>query len=114
MRSELVLPRKLITSHADAHLLDRADGRREVAVAGNHDRDIEVPGRLHHVDDQLDVEVGLDLPVAVLADVLADDLVAVPREEGMEVALVLVVRVEPGIGVCPDEVASSACRPAAA
>ena len=94
MRSDEVLPRKLITSTAHAHLLDGADGRGEIAVARHDDRDIEVPRRLHHVDDELDVEVGLDLAVAVLADVLADDLVAVPAQEVMEVALVLVLRVE--------------------
>ena len=78
---------------------------REVAVAGDHDRDVEVPGGLHHVDDELDVEVGLDLAVAVLADVLADDLVAVAAQEVMEVPLVLVVRVQPGIGIRAHEVA---------
>ena len=63
----------------DAHLLDGPDGRGEVAVAGDDDRDIQVPGGLHHVDDELDVEVRLDLAVAVLADVLAHHLVAVAR-----------------------------------
>ena len=62
---------------ADAHLLDRPDRRREVAVARHDDRHVEVAGRLHQVDHELDVEVGLDLAVAVLADVLADDLVVV-------------------------------------
>jgi hypothetical protein len=64
-------------------------------VARHDDRDVQVPGRLHHVDDELDVEVGLDLAVAVLADVLADDLVAVAAQEVMEVPLVLVVGVQP-------------------
>ena len=91
---------------ADALLLDRADGRREVAVAGDDDRDVQVPGRLHHVDDELDVEVGLDLAVAVLADVLADDLVVAAAQEVVEVALVLVVRVEPRIGVGAHEIAA--------
>ena len=89
---------------ADAHLLDGPDGRGEVAVARHDDRDVEVPGGLHHVDDELDVEVGLDLAVAVLADVLADDLVVVPRQEGMEVALVLVVGVEARVRIGADEV----------
>src|SRR4029453_11417709 len=75
----------------DAHLLDGADRRREVAVPRHDDRDVEVAGGLHEVDDELDVEVGLDLAVAVLADVLADDLVVVPRQEGAEVALVFVI-----------------------
>ena len=74
------------------------------------DGDVEVAGGLHQVDDELDVEVRLDLAVAVLADVLADDLVLVPREELVEVALVLVVRVEPGIGIRADEIASGGGR----
>ena len=90
---------------ADAHLLDGADGRREVAVAGHDDRDIEVPSRLHHVDDELDVEVGLDLAVAVFADVLADDLVPVAAKEVVEVPLILVVGVEPRVGICANEIA---------
>ena len=95
---------------ADALLLDRADGRREVTVAGDDDRDVEVSGRLHHVDDQLDVEVRLDLAVAVLADVLADDLVVAPAQEVVEVALVLVVWVEARVGVGTHEVAPGRCR----
>ena len=110
IRSELVLPRKLMTSHADAHLLDGADGRREVAVARHDDRDVQVAGRLHQVDDELDVEVRLDLAVAVLADVLADDLVVVPRQERVELALVLVVRVQPGVGVGAHEIAPGGGR----
>ena len=57
-----------------------------------------------------DVEVRLDLAVAVLADVLADHLVLVAGEELVEVALVLVVRVEPGVGIRADEVASGGGR----
>ncbi len=110
IRSELVLPRKLMTSHADAHLLDGPDGRREVAVAGHDDRDVEVPGGLHHVDDELDVEVRLDLAVAVLADVLADDLVVAAAQEVVEVALVLVVGIEAGVGVRAHEVAAGRGR----
>ena len=93
---------------ADTLLLDGADGRREVAVARHHDGDVEVASGLHHVDDQLDVEVRLDLAVAVLADVLADDLVVAPAQEVVEVALVLVVRVEPRVRVGAHQVA--ACR----
>ena len=48
----------------DAHLLDGPDRRGEVPVARHDDRDVEVPGGLHHVDDELDVEVRLDLAVA--------------------------------------------------
>ena len=95
---------------ADALLLDRPDGRREVAVARHDDGDVQVPGRLHHVDDELDVEVRLDLAVAVLADVLADDLVVAAAQEVVEVALVLVVRVEPGVCVGAHEVAPGGCR----
>ncbi len=90
---------------ADAHLLDGADGRGEVAVARDDDRDVEVPGGLHEVDHELDVQVGLDLPVTVLADVLAHDLVVVPGQELMELALVVVVRVQPGVGVGAHEIA---------
>ena len=93
---------------SDAHLLDRPDRRGEVPVARHDDRHVEVASRLHQVDDELDVEIGLDLAVAVLANVLADDLVLVPGQEGMKVALVLVVRVKPGIGIGADEV--PACR----
>ena len=39
----------------DAHLLDGPDGRREVAVAGHDDGDVQVASGLHHVDDELDV-----------------------------------------------------------
>ena len=99
-----------MTSTADAHLLDGADGRREVAVAGHDDRDVQVPGGLHHVDDELDVEVRLDLAVAVFADVLADDLVAVAAQEVMEVPLVLVVGVEPRIRIRAHDVATGSGR----
>ena len=95
---------------ADALLLDGADGRGEVAVAGHDDGDVEVPGGLHHVDDELDVEVRLDLAVAVLADVLAHDLVVAAAQEVVEVALVLVVRIEAGIGVGAHEVAARGGR----
>ena len=95
---------------ADAHLLDGADGAGEVTVARHDDRDVEVARRLHHVDDELDVEVRLDAAVAVLADVLADDLVAVPRQEGVELALVVVLRVQPGVCVGADEIASGGGR----
>ena len=95
---------------ADALLLDRPDRRGEVAVTGHHDGDVEVPGRLHHVDDELDVEVRLDLAVAVLADVLAHDLVVAPAQEVVEVALVLVVRVEARVGIRPHEIAAGRGR----
>ncbi len=94
----------------DAHLLDGPDRGGEVAVTRDHDRDVEVAGGLHQVDDELDVEVRLDLAVAVLADVLADDLVVVPRQEGVEVALVLVVGVEPRVCVRADEIAPGGGR----
>ena len=94
----------------DALLLDGADGRREVAVAGHHDSDVEVAGRLHHVDDQLDIEVRLDLAVAVLADVLADDLVVAPSQEVVEIALVLVVRVEARVRIGAHEIATGRGR----
>ena len=105
-----MLPRKLDDLDAHAHLLDGTDGRSEVAVARHDDRDVEVPGGLHHVDDELDVEVRLDLAVAVLPDVLAHDLVAAPAEEVVEVPLVLVVRVEARVRVCANEVATRAPR----
>ena len=95
---------------ADAHFLDRTNGRRKVAVATHDDRDVQVPSGLHHVDDKFDVEVCLDLAVAVLANVLADDLVAVTGKERMEVALILVVGIEAGVGICPDEVSARDCR----
>jgi len=95
MRSELGVAPEADHLDPDPHLLDGPDGGGEVAVAGDDDRDVEVSGRLHHVDDELDVEVGLDLAVAVLANVLADDLEAVPVEERVEVALVLVLRSRP-------------------
>ena len=95
---------------ADAHLLHGPDGRREVAVTGDDDGDVQVLGGAHHVHDQLDVEVGLDLPVAVLADVLADDLVAAAGQEGVELALVLVVRVEARVGVRAHEVPAGGGR----
>src|SRR3972149_6628467 len=82
-----------------AHLLHGPDGRREVPVAGDDDRDVEVLRGAHHVHDELDVEVRLDLAVAVLADVLADDLVAAACKEAVELALVLVLGVEPRVGV---------------
>ena len=110
MRSEEVLPRKLMTSTRTPISWTARIAGREVAVAGHDDRDVEVAGGLHQVDDQLDVEVRLDLAVAVLADVLADDLVVVPREEGVEVALVLVVGVEPRVGIRTDEVPPGGCR----
>ena len=71
---------------------------------------VEVARGLHQVHDELDVEVRLDLAVAVLADVLADHLVLVAGEELVEVALVLVVRVEPGVGVRADEIPSGGGR----
>ena len=95
---------------ADALLLDGADGRREVAVTGDDHGDVELLRHAHHVDDELDVEVGLDAAVAVLADVLADDLVAAARQEGMELALVLVLGVEAGVGVGAHEVATGGGR----
>ena len=63
-------------------------------------------GETEHVDDQLDVQVRLDAAVAELADVLVNDLVAVLVEEVEELALVLVLRVEPGIGIGANEVAA--------
>ena len=83
---------------------------REVSVAGDDDGDVDVLRHAHHVDDQLDVQVRLDAAVAVLADVLADHLVAGPRKEGMELALVLVLRVQPGVCVRADEVSSGGRR----
>ncbi len=87
----------------DAELLDGADGGREVAVARDHDRDVDVLGHAHHVHHELDVQVRLDAPVTVLADVLAHDLVAAAAKEGMELALVLVLGIQPGVGIRPDE-----------
>ncbi len=63
-------------------------------------------GHPHHVDDQLDVEVRLDAAIAVLADVLADHLVPGAGKEGVELALVLVLRVEAGVGVRANEIAA--------
>ena len=110
IRSDDVLPRKLMTSHRTPISWTARMARGEVAVARHDDGDVEVARGLHQVDDELDVEVRLDLAVAVLADVLADDLVLVAREELVEVALVLVVRVEPGIGIRADEIASGGGR----
>ena len=111
IRSETGVAAEADDLDADAHLLDGADGRGEVAVAGHDDGDVEVPGRLHHVDDELDVEVRLDLAVAVLADVLADDLVAVAAQEVVELALVLVLRVQPRVRVGAHEVAPAPWPP---
>jgi hypothetical protein len=89
---------------ADSHFLDRTDGWRKVPIATDDDRDVQVSGRLHHVDDKLDVEVRLDLAVAVLANVLAHDFVAVTGKEGMEVALILVVGIQTCVCIGPHEV----------
>ena len=60
-------------------------------------------GHAHHVHHELDVQVRLDAPVTVLADVLAHDLVAAAAQEGVELALVLVLGIQPGVGVRADE-----------
>ncbi|MFN8629324.1 MAG: hypothetical protein U0838_03100 [Chloroflexota bacterium] len=108
VRGRVAAERDHLDPHA--HLLDGADGRGEVAVARHDDRDVEVSRGLHHVDDEFDVEVGLDLAVAVLPDVLAHHLVVVAGEELVEVALVLVLGVEAGIGIRADEISSSGGR----
>ena len=105
IRSELVLPRKLMTSTRTPISWTARMAGREVAVARDHHRDVQVAGGLHEVHHELDVEVGLDLPITVLADVLAHDLVVVARQELVELALVLVLRVEPRIGVGAHEIA---------
>ena len=95
---------------AHAHFLDGADGGREVAIARHDDGDVEVARGLHEVDHELDVKVGLDPAIAVLADVLADDLVAAPRQEGVKLALVVVLGVQPGVCVGAHEVAPGGGR----
>ena len=92
--------------HARAHLLHGGDRRCEVTIAGNDDGDVQLVAHPHQVHDELDVKVGLDAAIAVLADVLAHDLVAAAGKEGMELALVLVLRVEAGVGVGAYEVAT--------
>ena len=95
---------------ADAHLLHGPDGRREVAVAGHDDRDVDVLRQAHQIDHEFDVQVRLDAAVAVLPDVLADDLVAAALEEVMEVALVVVLRIQAGVRVGAHEVAARSGR----
>ena len=90
---------------ADTLVLERPDGGGEVAVAGHDDGDVHPIGQAEQVDDQLDVEVRLHPAVAELANVLDDRLVAVLGQEVDELALVLVFRVEPGVGVGANEVA---------
>ena len=90
---------------ADALVLEGADGGSEVPVAGDDHGDVHPIGEAEQVDHQLDVQVGLDAAVAELADVLVNDLVAVLAQEVDELALVLVLRVEPGIGVGANQVA---------
>ncbi len=94
--------------HLDTHaqLLDGADGGREVTVAGDHDRDVDVLRHAHQVDHELDVQVRLDPSVAVLADVLAHDLVAGATQEGVELPLVLVLGIETRVGIGAHEVAA--------
>jgi hypothetical protein len=52
------------------------------AVARHDDGDVEVARGLHQVDHELDVEVGLTLLVAVLADVLLTTLYWLRRGTG--------------------------------
>jgi hypothetical protein len=101
------LKRRLKELGLSEALLHSRDGRGEVPVAGDHDSDVEFLTHAHHVDHQLDIEVGLDAPITVLADVLAHHLVAAAGEEGVELALVLILRIESGVGVGAHEVATS-------
>ena len=105
MRSDEVFGLKLITSAADALVLECLDGRGEVSVAGHDDGDVHPIGQAEQVHDQLDVEVRLHSAIAELADVLDDRLVAVLAKEVDELPLVLVLRVEPGICVGANQVA---------
>ncbi len=90
---------------AHPHVLQGTDRGGEVAVAGHDDRDVHAVLEPEEVDDQLDVEVRLHPAIAELADVLVNDLVAVLREEVDELPLVLVFRVQPGIGIGANQVA---------
>ena len=88
--------------------MHRADCWCEVAVARNDDCDVELWRKAHKVDDEFDVEVRLEATVAVLANILADNLVVVAREEVVEGLLVLVVWIKTGVGVGANKIA--VCR----
>ena len=67
-----------------------------------------VLGALNEINDELDVEIRLEATVAILANILADNLVVVAREEVVEGLLVLVVWIKTGVGVGANEIA--VCR----
>ncbi len=95
--------------HADAHLLYGTDGRSEVAIARHDNRNVQISRGLEHVDDQLDVQVGLDPAVAVLANVLADHLVAAARQKGVKLPLVIVFGIQARIRIGAHEVSAGRC-----
>ena len=66
---------------SDAFVLEGSDGGSEIFVARDDDSNVTAIGQSEQVDHQLDVEVGLDPPVAELPNVLGDHPVSVsPRK----------------------------------
>ena len=88
-----------------AFVLQGADGGREVSVAGDDDRHVHPLGQPEQVDHELDVEVGLDPPVAELPDVLGYHPVAVLAQEVQELLLVLVLGIKARVGIGANEIA---------
>ena len=77
----------------------------EVAVARDDDCDVKLWRKAHKVDYEFNVEVRLEATVTVLANILADNLVVVAREEVVKGFLVLVVWIKTGVGVGANKIA---------
>ena len=108
MQVRVMLPPEAGDLDAHAGLLNRADCGREVAVAGDDHRDVEVPGRIRSTKSSMP-RFAFTLPSPYFR-CPAHNLEVVTRQERMEVSLVLVVRVEARVRVGAHHIPARRCR----
>ena len=76
-----------------------ADCWCKVSVSGDHNGNVKLWRKAHKVNHKLNVEVGLEATVAILANILAHNLVVVAIQEVMERLLILVIWIESGVRI---------------
>jgi hypothetical protein len=77
----------------------------KVSVSRDHNGNVKLWRKAHKVNHEFNVEVRLEATVAILANILADNLIVVSVKEVMERLLILVIRIKSGVRVCANQIA---------